>query len=126
MNFPVLKRLGYAVCSKGYPVIRGLIQRKSRGYFKMRLAMAKSNIPEYENGATIFEKFVKPALIDLKKVSAHYAVSSLFEEYIYGTTICSYSIKKEDYQKIEAGNTNLALIFQLSYQNNFNFLDKEG
>ncbi len=77
--------------------------------FKMRLAMAKSNIPDYENGATIFERFVKPAMIDLKKVAAHYAVSSLFEEYVDETNIYSYSIKREDYQKIEAGNTELAI-----------------
>ncbi len=77
--------------------------------FKMRLSMAKSNLPEYENGATIFERFVKPAMIDLNKVAAHYAVSSLFEEYIDETTIYSYSIKKEDYQKIEAGSTKLAV-----------------
>lgn len=77
--------------------------------FKMRLSMAKSNLPEYENGATIFERFVKPAMIDLNKVAAHYAVSSLFEEYIDETTIYSYSIKKEDYQRIEAGSTKLAV-----------------
>jgi alpha-amylase/alpha-mannosidase (GH57 family) len=77
--------------------------------FKMRLSMVKSNIPEYENGAKIFDRFVKLAMIDLKKVTAHYAVSSLFEEYIDETAIYSYSIRKEDYQKIEAGNTKLAV-----------------
>ncbi|MBE0425729.1 MAG: DUF3536 domain-containing protein [Nitrospirae bacterium] len=77
--------------------------------FKMRLSIAKSNIPEYENGAKIFEKFVKPAMIDLKKVAAHYALSSLFEEYIDDTTIYSYCVKREDYQKIEAGTAKLAV-----------------
>jgi alpha-amylase/alpha-mannosidase (GH57 family) len=79
------------------------------GTFKTRLALAKSNVPEYENGAQIYEKFVKPAMIDLKKVGAHYAVSSLFEDYIDETTIYSYVVTKEDYQKIQAGSTKLAI-----------------
>ncbi len=77
--------------------------------FKIRLSMAKSNLPEHENGAVIYESFVRPAMIDLKKVAAHYAVSSLFEEYIDETTIYSYSVKKEDYYRIEAGITKLAI-----------------
>jgi alpha-amylase/alpha-mannosidase (GH57 family) len=77
--------------------------------FKTRLALAKSNVTEYENGALIYEKFVKPAMIDLKKVGAHYAVSSLFEDYIDETTIYSYVVTKEDYQKIQAGSTKLAI-----------------
>jgi alpha-amylase/alpha-mannosidase (GH57 family) len=77
--------------------------------FKTRLALAKSNVTEYENGAHIYEKFVKPAMIDLKKVGAHYAVSSLFEDYIDETTIYSYVVTKEDYQKIQAGSTKLAI-----------------
>lgn len=77
--------------------------------FKMRLALAKSNVPEHENGAQIYEKLVKPAMIDLKQVGAHYAISSLFEEYIDETSIYSYVVTKEDYQKVEAGITKLAI-----------------
>lgn len=77
--------------------------------FKVRLALAKSNEPEHENGAQIYEKFVKPAMTDLKKVGAHYAISSLFEEYIDETSIYSYVVTKEDYQKVEAGITKLAI-----------------
>jgi alpha-amylase/alpha-mannosidase (GH57 family) len=77
--------------------------------FKMRLAMAKSNLPEHENGAQIYEKFVKPAMIDLKNVGVHYAISSLFEDYIDEATIYSYAVTKEDYQKIQAGSANLAI-----------------
>lgn len=70
--------------------------------FKTRLALAKSNIPVFENGAIIYENFVKPSIIDSKKVGAHYAVSSLFEDYIDETTIYSYVVKKEDYQRVHA------------------------
>jgi len=77
--------------------------------FKARLSMAKSNIPEIENGAQVYERFVKPAMINLKKVGAHFAVSSLFEEYIEETIICSYKVKKEDFQYLHAGSIKLAI-----------------
>ena len=86
-----------------------LFQGSLEDTFKMRLALAKSNLPELENGARIYEKFVKPAMIDLKEVGAHYAVSSLFEDYTDETTIYSFTVTKEDYQRIHAGITKLAI-----------------
>ena len=77
--------------------------------FKARLALAKSNLPEHENGAVIYDSYVKPAIIDMKRVAAHYAVNSLFEDYIDEASIFSYSIRKEDYQKMPAGSTQLAV-----------------
>ncbi len=77
--------------------------------FKGRLAMAKSNVPEYENGAVIYDRFVKPAMIDLRKVGAHYAISSVFEDYMDEMQIYSYSVGKEDYQRVNAGVTKLAV-----------------
>ena len=76
---------------------------------KSRLSMAKSNIHEFGNGAQIYERFVKPAMINLKKVGVHFAVSSLFEEYIEETIICSYKVKKEDFQILHAGSIKLAI-----------------
>ncbi len=49
--------------------------------FKGRLAAAKSNLAEMKDGAAIYDRFVKPAMVDLDKVAAHYAISSLIEEY---------------------------------------------
>jgi hypothetical protein len=45
----------------------------------LKLLEAQSNV--LENGAQAYEIFVKPGRIDLLRVGAHYAVSSLFEEY---------------------------------------------
>ena len=77
--------------------------------FVKRLTSAKSNVPEHQNGAVIYKKFVKPALIDLKKVAAHYAVSSVFEEYNGETGIFSYTLTSRDYRKITAGMAALAV-----------------
>ena len=41
----------------------------------------KSNVREHRDGAHIYENFVKPTVVDLQKVGAHYAISSLFQSY---------------------------------------------
>jgi len=77
--------------------------------FKERLAEAKSNIPDHRDGAYIYEKFVKPAMVDLEKVGAHYAISSLFESYEEQARIYSYSVQRQDYHLFEAGKARLAV-----------------
>src|SRR5262249_17252214 len=37
--------------------------------FLDRLSIAKSNIPEHQDGRVIYEKFVRPAMVDRKKVA---------------------------------------------------------
>jgi alpha-amylase/alpha-mannosidase (GH57 family) len=77
--------------------------------FLGQLAPAASNIPEQGNGAEIYAKFVKPAMIDLIKVGAHYAVSSVFEEYGDVAGIFSYRAYKEDFNLSGAGQMRLAV-----------------
>jgi alpha-amylase/alpha-mannosidase (GH57 family) len=73
------------------------------------LEKAKSNIPEQVDGRRIYENYVKPAMVDLTRVVAHYAVSSLFEEYSDESRINCYSINNEDYQTAECGKARLAV-----------------
>ncbi len=77
--------------------------------FLKLLGQAKSNIREHGDGRRIYEEFVKPAMLDLTGVAAHYAVSSLFEEYGEQAKIYSYLIDLEDYQSSEAGIAKLAV-----------------
>jgi hypothetical protein len=77
--------------------------------FLERLEQAKSNIPEHGDGRRIFEKFVKPAMVDLLTVGAHYAVSSLFEDYQVQDRIFCYTVDREDYRLAEAGKARLAV-----------------
>jgi alpha-amylase/alpha-mannosidase (GH57 family) len=74
-----------------------------------RLEQAKSNIPEHGDGRNIYEKFVKPAMVDLLKVGAHYAISSLFEDYDAQDKIYCYTIDQEDYRLTEVGKAKLAI-----------------
>ncbi len=77
--------------------------------FLKRLQHAQSNIPEHGDGRRIFEKFVKPAMVDLLDVGAHYAISSLFEDYHIQDRIFCYTIDQGDYRLFEAGKAKLAV-----------------
>ncbi len=73
------------------------------------LKQASSNVSEFKNGAEVWEAFVKPAAIDLLRAGAHYAISSLFEEYPEMIQIFSYTTSSEVYELEEAGIQRLAV-----------------
>ncbi len=77
--------------------------------FTQGLRKASSNVPSSGNGARVYEKFVKPAVLDLLRVGAHYAISSLFEDYGEKTRIHCYSAQRESYSLDEAGKQKLAV-----------------
>jgi alpha-amylase/alpha-mannosidase (GH57 family) len=64
--------------------------------FLERLAEAKSNLRRHGDGRRIYEKFVRPARVDLPKVAAHYAVSALFHDYPGQTQLFCYSADADD------------------------------
>lgn len=74
-----------------------------------RVSRAASNIPDLGNGAEIYLRFVKPAMIDLIKVGAHYAVSSAFEDYGEVTDIFSYRAFREEFLKLGTGQMKLTV-----------------
>jgi hypothetical protein len=76
--------------------------------FLARLELARSNISQHGDGHRIYDKFVRPAMVDLTKVTAHFAVSSLFEEYGEQAEIYCYHVDIEDYQTSECGKAKLA------------------
>ncbi len=77
--------------------------------FLDRLECAKSNLPDHRDGRVIYEKFVRPAMVDLEKVGVHYAVSSIFENGSRTGRIYSYSVDCQDYRLLTAGKARLAL-----------------
>ncbi len=77
--------------------------------FLEHLQPAGSNLPEHRDGRAIYEKFVRPAMLDLKHVVAHYAISSLFEDCCETSSIYSYSADREDYRVFQAGSTKLVI-----------------
>ena len=78
-------------------------------HFQELLELAKSNVPKYSDGRRIYEKFGKLAAVDLTKVAAHYAMSSLFEEYNKQAKIYCYAVDAEKFQSFESGRVRLAV-----------------
>ncbi len=74
--------------------------------FIAKLQNAPSNV--FPNGAKVYEKFVMPTKIDLTRVAAHYAISSLFEEYPEYMNIYHFTVKSDVYEKVKAGKFTLA------------------
>lgn len=77
--------------------------------FAERLARAPSNIQEHRNGRHIYDKFVKPAIVDRERLGAHYAISSLFEEPAPVQRIYSYVFEQEHRQVYTAGKARLVV-----------------
>ena len=76
--------------------------------FLEQLAKAKSNLPEYGDGAQIYQKSVKPAFVDIERVAGHYAISSLFENYGDKTQIYCYDVERKNYSLEAEGKMRLA------------------
>ncbi len=70
---------------------------------------APSNVQEYENGKNVYDIFVKPSIVDLPRVAAHYALSSLFDGYPESADIYCYTATSEIYDRLEAGKLKLAI-----------------
>jgi alpha-amylase/alpha-mannosidase (GH57 family) len=77
--------------------------------FLERLEKAKSNIQEYGDGRNIYQKFVKPAMIDWPRAAAHYAISSMFKEYAKATRVFSFTFEDEKREFHVTGKTKLAV-----------------
>ena len=76
--------------------------------FLRRLALAHSNLPELGDGASIYNRWVKPAFVDLSQVAAHFAICSIFNGDHVVPEYC-YAVKPIDYRHTEAGTARLAL-----------------
>ena len=77
--------------------------------FLTHLEKAKSNLPEHGDGRVIYEKFVRPAMVDWSKVVAHYAVSSIFNPYSETTDLFVFGFEDPNRKVFEAGKAKLAI-----------------
>ena len=77
--------------------------------FLERLSQAKSNIVEHGDGARIYRKWVRPTVINLPKVAAHYAIASVFEPSAELRHIYCYEVQREDYTVHEQERKKLAI-----------------
>ena len=73
------------------------------------LQKAPSNIPDHGNGRNVYEKFVRPAMVDMQKAVGHYAVSSLFQDYSETSEIFSYFVDRVCAKTFTSGKSKLVI-----------------
>jgi alpha-amylase/alpha-mannosidase (GH57 family) len=76
--------------------------------FLQRLQEAWSNIPGLGNGRHVYERFIRPTMLDLVGVGAHYAIRSLFDGYHDHDSVMCYRVTLERSQLLESGKTKFA------------------
>ncbi len=87
----------------------GLFGANHEEQFLRRLEKIQSNIAEFGNGRMIFERFVRPAMLDLFGAAAHYIISSLFDGYLKRESMYCYAADLRDGQVFAEGKKKLAI-----------------
>jgi len=79
--------------------------------FLERLARAESNrpLPAGGTGRDLYERRVRPARVDLTKVAAHYALSTLFEDYPERARIFCFQADQKAVRTWRSGRSQLAV-----------------
>ncbi|MBF0483680.1 MAG: DUF3536 domain-containing protein [Candidatus Omnitrophica bacterium] len=77
--------------------------------FLDKIKYANSNIPQFRDGKNIYLKKVKPAVIDLLKVGAHYAICSLFGDHSKKIRIYAFTADPQKYQRETQGKQILLI-----------------
>jgi alpha-amylase/alpha-mannosidase (GH57 family) len=88
---------------------RSLFGESLENRFLALLEKAKSNQPEYRDGRRIYEELVRPNVVNLDDVGAHYGVSSLFEPYSDEMRLFCYYVERQDSHTFEAGRSKLVV-----------------
>lgn len=73
------------------------------------LSQAKSNIPEHGDGAIIYNKWVKPAMIGWKEATAHYAIGSIFNSRESTKKVFVFTFDDGEVETLSAGKIRLVI-----------------
>ena len=95
--------------SRAMQLARELFGTDLEPYFLELLERARSNVPEFRNGRRVYEKLVRGAVVDLEKVGAHYALSSLFNDFGDVTRTYAFTVRRHGGQEHTAGRARLSL-----------------
>jgi alpha-amylase/alpha-mannosidase (GH57 family) len=101
-----LQILQYA--ARGLQLSKQLTGEDREEAFLQRLQEAWSNVPGCGNGRHVYERFIKPAMLDLVGVAANYAISSIFNGYHDRGSIFCYQVALEQSHVFETGKTKFA------------------
>ncbi len=73
------------------------------------LGKARSNVPDADNGARIYKLYVEPSVVDILRVGAHYAMSSLYQKDAGESAQYCFAIRDKVYDRQSVGKMNLVV-----------------
>ncbi|MDR7542848.1 MAG: DUF3536 domain-containing protein [Armatimonadota bacterium] len=71
--------------------------------FLERLRQAESNVPAFGHGTGVYERLVRPAIVDARRVAAHFAILSLFQPTGTEADVYAYHVACRDEQRTTRG-----------------------
>lgn len=92
--------------------------------FVQMLSLAPSNIEEYENAAVLYEKEIRTQRLTLTRVGMNHAILSLFEQMPDQSDVFNYHIRRDFYEKINAGEQVIA-IGKISLVSKFTYAEEQ-
>ena len=93
-----------------HPARRDALRPRDKPAFEEALTAAKSNAPERGDGAQVFRRAMESARIDLRRVAAHYAITSLFgADATLTDGIGPFDVHPFTREAIEAGHSKLVI-----------------
>jgi alpha-amylase/alpha-mannosidase (GH57 family) len=75
--------------------------------FIRRLQAAPSNVARYGHGDEVYRRLVSPAVVDLRRVIAHYAITGLFDAHPEDTRVYAYRVERLDEARESYNTTEL-------------------
>jgi alpha-amylase/alpha-mannosidase (GH57 family) len=75
--------------------------------FVRRLAAAPTNVAAYPDGAAVWTRLIRPAVVDLRRVIAHYAMTGLVDERPDDAEVYAYRVQRVDEAREAYGATSL-------------------
>ena len=73
------------------------------------LSRAKSNVPEFGDGAELYRRYVLGLRIGLEQVGAHYAISSVFRTYPEDGDIFCYTVHRDAWESFASGHSRVVM-----------------
>lgn len=83
--------------------------RDFEGPLLRTLEEAPSNLPQFRNGRDVWERLVRPAEVDLDRVLAHSAISSIYRPREDNPRVYSFELKTLDQEVLGRGGSHLAI-----------------
>jgi alpha-amylase/alpha-mannosidase (GH57 family) len=77
--------------------------------FVRRLTAAPTNVPAYPDGGVVWKRLIRPAVVDLRRVIAHYAITGLVEERPDDADVYAYRVQRVDEAREAYGGTALRI-----------------